>query len=532
MLLRTAVRLAAWIFAAQILCLHSSASSQEAAKCGCSWTRAGCGISTRQLITGLAYSPVNKMCQETPSLGRTKGDTSWASRECRARKKVLEVLPAFDICEELTADKCRDVAQRTKECQWGAQATGKCGIDEEELLVRVLRDSSNWKAVEHPLVQLIRAHDQCSRESEHTCEADEKCIWHEIAGGARHCDLNMMSFYTTLLEHPSILVLLDTISASSRCRAMYEHGNPPTCTGACKMHEGICMLGSDELATPRFPPETMIDAICQTEVGQHQCPAPCVRGNSSMNYECRAPATLPESFSQPRLTETDWSVIEVFYAFSSATMVYEYHCNQLGSQAACMDASRHCSQSYVPEWESQQGELLQNPVPPGPGLNGDLGRFIAALEGGDATSHFEEYLQSNPGDVMQIVEKLSKGLQKFVVEDRQRQAARATPAPARQKPEGEAPVKARSPFLSDAILWPIALGLLVVAAICGGVATGTLCHQGFAHWGFGEPGIITPEGEIHPWDQPRRGPRIHPWDRHRRQDQWQRPQELSTFIEE
>jgi len=469
-----------WLRLALVPC---AAASEKDKKCGCSWARAGCGVSTEQLVNGLAYSPVNRMCEQRSPKDFVAG--SWAARECRARHKVKDVLPKFQLCQGYGAAKC----SRETQCQWGAQATGKCGIDEEELLIEVLR--RDYKSLEHPLIRMIRMHDECSKLGEHTCEANTKCAWQDMQGGARHCDLNMAAMYATLLEHPSILVLLDTIVASSRCRAMYEHGDPPVCAGQCEVHEDICMLGSDSLLYPRYPPVTMVNAICAAEVSQHTCPDPCVRNESSLS--CHAPAELPRSFTEPRLTETDWNVIEVFYAISSATMVHEAQCNSLATEAACGDATTACSLTHVTDWGSSDGQAASGPAAAGPGFNGALGRLAAALEAGTAGQDFEEFLQANPDKIaQQLAPGLSKGWKRLHAEDKKIAAETTRPPPAprqgTQKPLS----------ILDAAFLPYALAAFVLMALCGGVATGTLCHAGFAQWGFREPGVA--QGD--PWGFP------------------------------
>jgi len=436
--------------------------------CGCSWSsHGGCGISGEQLMHVLSESKVDEMCRRTNNLGDEKltaKDLQGPQREraaqitrieCTLRGRIHEYLGGLENCLGMKASECWNA----RHCQWGAQQEGRCGLDEEQLILGLVGEDNR----EHPLVQLVRENDYCSSFGEQKCEVDGRCKWNGY-----NCGMQEVKFYTSLFQHPQLLHLLDILEGSAACHAHYERENE-CYTPYCRLEYGMCRVNH----TRDKGAEQLYDAatrICR-QLPPSACQDPCVNHTSHGESFCRVREDLPETFYKADMDRRDWHILGLMLQLNSATYLNERYCNYLdGNETLCDRSEKICDPlktggSKTPHASDQPGEEGKGAgTDLAVGMDGLLGKFVSAATIGRVNESLDSYLEQHPNAIGDMFAGLSSGLQKLSekpIGDRQKEPE-----------ELEPPV---SPY-AYAPLFLVVLGLLC-AALSVGVATGTICSS-------------------------------------------------------
>mmetsp|Transcript_39383 Transcript_39383/g.71687 ORF Transcript_39383/g.71687 Transcript_39383/m.71687 type:complete len:507 (+) Transcript_39383:76-1596(+) len=466
--------------------------------CGCSWSaRGGCGISTEQLLHVLSDSKVDHLCQATNNLGNesmTSEDVLQdekhkstaallAKYECEFRDKIHQYTDKMKVCPKLSSRRCAE----SKYCEYGSQQFGRCGIDEEKLVMDLVGDYNQ----NHPLVQFIVNSNDCRERGEQQCEINPRCEWRSYMG----CDMKELDFYKTILVHPKILRLLEYLKESSFCHAYYERHN--MCLHySCRFEYGICRYNFTR--HQEHPAEDMfhlVENLCH-RMSAGDCVSPCVNSSQGGSNFCRAPSSLPDEFYKPDMDRNDWYVYGLMLQLNSGTYLNERFCNYMDSnQTQCMQSDRVCDGTN--EYRRPTFREHTHPVDSKPvsgidkddksdshlavGMDGVLGQLVNAVSNGKVGEKFNKYIEDNPHALETVGDEVAH------LWHRQPETSPPTTLPPVAATATPAPQ-----LVSDTTMIVIGvLPVVLLAALCAGIATGTTCTMTL--WRRHQPRLLLPE---------------------------------------
>jgi len=455
--------------------------------CGCGWsTQHGCRVSGIQLTTALTHQMLLPACHD----GRASGKLCAVLRQLRSESSALS--------------RCLDLGPRlcsvAPECQWGAQSQGQCGIDEEQLVLRLVGTENRH----NPLVKMIMLHDHCSKHGEEWCDADPACAWGK-AWPRDRCDVKPAIMIHMALSSPRMMGTLEQMSQEAKCLAGSVRTGNATCSRPCRMVHGLCRL------EPRFAQfrslKHTVDVLCMRsmEAGKG-CPTPCqsqrvvFRGGARIT--CKAPAHLrPPNHPQLRMVTVNRHLVDVMTLLMGLTEPFAEQC-VAQDEATCHASTPVCTQAV----EAGGGMPLPPPtlVPGapagghGPGVKGILQAFAHAIAEGRAGEVLEDYFENNPTAVGNITGKALGGFSALLKPSTSRSAP--LPAPLEEEweeeeEEGEgyddfdpSDVRRHRHHRGDTAAWAAACGgAALLAAVCAGIAFGALCHARMARTQAREP---------------------------------------------
>mmetsp|Transcript_25385 Transcript_25385/g.59049 ORF Transcript_25385/g.59049 Transcript_25385/m.59049 type:complete len:509 (-) Transcript_25385:177-1703(-) len=482
------------------LCIAGAVGQGRWVPCGCSWSsRGGCGISSEELLHVLSHSKVDELCLRTGNKGNQSatspdvlGDAQnehvsqvLVKYECGFREQIHKFLPKLRSCPHLAPKDCVAAPY----CEWGAQQEGKCGVDEEKLVMDLAGEYNH----NHPLVQFIVISNDCRERGEQSCEIEPKCEWHRWGG----CDMKEAQFYKTILQHPRLVRMLDHLKESTFCHAYFERND--FCIGhMCRMEYGICRANStwnhDHMDSPKDMYD-LVHGICET-LPAADCVEPCINHTQAGANWCRAPEDLPEAFYKPRMDRNDWYVFGLMLELNTGTYLNERFCNYMDSnQTLCLQSDAVCDANNVhrhPTFHAHPHPVQSLPANVtiqstegsdthgGVGLDGVLGELSAAASNGKLKERFDSYKAQNPQVFKRVEEKVESLFE----------SAPAPPPTA--APSAEMESEKRQLDTTKAIL--MVVPIVIIAALCAGIATGTTCT--LAMWRRNQPRLLLPEENL------------------------------------
>eukprot|EP00931_Biecheleriopsis_adriatica_P028719 TRINITY_DN17118_c0_g1_i2.p1 TRINITY_DN17118_c0_g1~~TRINITY_DN17118_c0_g1_i2.p1 ORF type:complete len:699 (-),score=160.96 TRINITY_DN17118_c0_g1_i2:121-2184(-) len=405
---------------------------KAAGLCGCSWNvKAGCVVSAAQMMASLTNADMVGPRWCGSHLRKNKD----ALEDCDIRREVFAEVQAFKKCLHLGPRDCADA----DECQWASQGSGQCGIDEEQLLVRLVGVENR----NHPLVQMVMTHDHCSKHSEEWCEADGMCSWTPRPRQAV-CDVHPDFLIRTMTENPSLVLGLMHSSRKGLCSRLSEDA----CTGECAWKLGSCDL--KPFAQIQSPLEDMVQSLCtMTARLGRPCPDPCV---TTSDNGCEPPDVFPWSSNTTDLMRgmRESRVMKIMALMSTSSILYERECVDKGA-LTCKASDELCDAAGEPNangLSSSEGKYHS-----GPGMKGIIKTAAKAVAEGKAGDFLEEYLENNPDKVKQITDNALDRLSSLLVPPGRRPPGARKPvvpagAPDDDKYEDEEPAEGR-PYVEE-----------------------------------------------------------------------------------
>mmetsp|Transcript_64437 Transcript_64437/g.153748 ORF Transcript_64437/g.153748 Transcript_64437/m.153748 type:complete len:563 (+) Transcript_64437:2-1690(+) len=481
--------------------------------CGCALTQhEGCGMSAQQLYKDLTDSPSLRMCELTNSQGNATLTENYQDpnevgliertvKECTARRELKEIAEQFKKCMELGSDKAA-CEHHSDFCEFDAQDKGRCGIDEEKLVVKFVGKQYE----EHPLIKNVLLEDRCSTKAFDKCMEEKTCQWNV---NHKRCMANQAILFSSMVEHPALFEVLEIQQQGSRCQSWSDFvWEGKTCwRGACKWERGICVSNHEQDHKPNITSVmAMKNQMCHGHYGGGNsvagglrvCPEGCYM--DAKNGYCMAEKIEVSDPESLELTPEDKHVALYFKVLRSVTVIQEIRCNSLDDdleQCKRVDEEyNECPEGYYHPYDSWHqrgggGRGSSSPAPAptqdeddsdvknamdhiaepdgGVGFQGQLGDLVKlAQTNGDAlVSNFSGFI-SDPKteDLVRDIAKQTpdavKGLRTMLAETEP-----DVPAPPKTE-ESKAVDSNSSAFMMCVVS-------LILAAVCGGFAWGVLC---------------------------------------------------------
>jgi len=367
----------------------------EEQHCGCAWnSERGCGVSSERFVTSVTQKLelAAKSCRDEVS--PLEEDLS---PDCQLRLSMMKTSKNLAACLHMSPSACA----ANSVCQWGAQGSGSCGIDEEQLVVSLADPKRNRL---QPILKLVLLHDRCNTKFREVCNADSKCSWQ-----SEGCDVKPSLLTHYLLSKPEVAFQMQQIGMNAECLTRpHSACNSAEAPHFCKLNPaGFCNLDATSSAVRPLEENLfhdMVNSVCEHAWEEaHQCLSPCKLSGrkcsgSHVFYDGRK--VFGKDFLAPR------SFVQVMSLIALVTRDADAPCVHLRKDQ-CLASSSQCS-----------GEELRRPAPsevghgpfvPNVGWKGALQKAATAVAAGDTGAYLKDFWQNNP----EVVQNLTTAMQRF-----------------------------------------------------------------------------------------------------------------------
>lgn len=377
--------------------------------CGCVWSQHGCSISSKLLVQELgSLEHVQAYCGHTTSAAPSAAFEGG----CAVRKYIASKAGEVKRCLSLEALQC----SQEPLCQWSAQEMGRCGIDEEGLVLKFVTELMGQGPRQLPLMHLIMLGDHCSKHTEEFCDPDPYCSWNP-ASSYSQCDIKETTVVQYMMIGPTLIQDMKSLDERINCDSVnaavapHPKGQNPKCLSPCMAQDGVCSYPDNDAElglNPMGQLEEVLSLACfpttearrLAETAEEKCLSPCV----GSNHGCKLHLTSGVMKLLGTGTAERQKLLKVLSIVMSSTAAAASSCQQRSSAEECQavdlcNAELRGVPPFVTGWL---------------GVKGVLQRAARAVVAGEASSFLGAVLEKNPSSFKVLRDQASKTLHSLI----------------------------------------------------------------------------------------------------------------------